>query len=59
MFTNFTSRFVTIPPCSLSWTNCDGSPGEDFVSDGAGGSVCARFETFGIGNGGYYQDASC
>jgi hypothetical protein len=43
----------------LSWTNCDGSDGGDFVSDGAGGSVCARENTFGIGNGSYSQDTLC
>jgi len=35
-------------PCSLSWTNCDGSPGSDFVSNGSAGTQCAQLETFGI-----------
>jgi hypothetical protein len=46
-------------PCDLSWTNCDGSPGSDFVSDGSGGSVCAQVDTFGIGNGSWTQGGSC
>ena len=46
-------------PCELSWTNCDGSPGSDFVSDGAGGSVCAQVDTFGIGNGSWTQGGGC
>lgn len=46
-------------PCTLSWTNCDGSPGSDFVSDGAGGTYCAQYNTFGIGNGSNYQDTPC
>jgi hypothetical protein len=40
-------------PCSLSWTNCDGSAGSDFVSDGSAGSQCARLDTFSISNASY------
>jgi hypothetical protein len=46
-------------PCDLSWTNCDGSAGSDFVSDGAGGTQCAQQDTFGIGNGSWSQSTSC
>lgn len=37
-------------PCSLSWTNCDGSAGNDFVSDGSAGTQCAQLGTFSITN---------
>ena len=47
-------------PCSLSWTNCDGSPGTDFVSDGSGGSQCAQQGTFSISNASYpIEGATC
>jgi hypothetical protein len=47
-------------PCSLSWTNCDGSAGSDFVSDGSGGSQCAQVGTFSISNASYpTEGASC
>ena len=47
-------------PCSLSWTNCDGSAGSDFVSDGSGGSQCAQTGTFSISNASYpTEGASC
>ena len=37
-------------PCSLVWTNCDGSAGNDFVSNGSAGTQCAQLGTFGISN---------
>jgi hypothetical protein len=37
-------------PCSLVWTNCDGSSGNDFVSNGSSGTQCAQLGTFGISN---------
>jgi hypothetical protein len=37
-------------PCSLVWTNCDGSSGDDFVSNGSSGTQCAQLGTFGISN---------
>ena len=40
-------------PCSLNWTNCDGTPGSNFVSDGSSGNECAQFGTFGITNASY------
>lgn len=40
-------------PCSLVWTNCDGSAGSDFVSDGSAGTQCAQTGTFGITNASY------
>lgn len=47
-------------PCSLSWTNCDGTPGSDFVSDGSSGNQCAQTGTFGITNASFpVEGASC
>jgi hypothetical protein len=40
-------------PCTLDWTNCDGTPGGDFVSNGSAGSQCAQEGTFGITNATY------
>lgn len=40
-------------PCSLNWTECDGTPGSDFVSDGSSGNQCAQIGTFGITNASY------
>jgi hypothetical protein len=37
-------------PCSLVWTNCDGSAGSNFTSDGSSGTQCAQLGTFGISN---------
>jgi len=45
-------------PCTLSWTNCDGTPGGDFVSNGSGGSQCAQQGTFGITNATYPTEGS-
>jgi hypothetical protein len=47
-------------PCSLNWTNCDGTPGSDFVSNGSSGTQCARQGTFGISNASFpTEGASC
>ena len=47
-------------PCSLVWTNCDGSPGNDFVSNGSSGNQCAQTGTFGISNASFpIEGASC
>ena len=47
-------------PCSLVWTNCDGTPGNDFVSNGSSGTQCAKQGTFGISNASYpVEGASC
>lgn len=47
-------------PCSLSWTNCDGTPGSDFVSNGSAGNQCARQGTFGISNASFpTEGATC
>ena len=40
-------------PCSISWTNCDGSAGNNFVSDGSAGTQCAQVGTFSISNASY------
>jgi hypothetical protein len=40
-------------PCTIGWTNCDGTPGGDFVSNGSGGSQCAQEGTFFISNATY------
>jgi hypothetical protein len=47
-------------PCSLSWTNCDGTPGSDFVSNGSAGNQCARQGTFSISNASFpTEGATC
>jgi hypothetical protein len=47
-------------PCLLNWTNCDGSAGSDFVSNGSAGNQCAQTGTFGITNASFpVEGASC